>query len=37
MMQYAYCDQCFGRIQRHDWFKRFRIGRKSVDDYPRPR
>ena len=32
MLQNAYGDQCLGRIQCYDWFKRFKIGRESVDD-----
>ncbi|KAE9542487.1 hypothetical protein AGLY_003348 [Aphis glycines] len=34
MMQNAYGDQCLGRTQCYDWFKRFKNGRESVDDDP---
>jgi len=32
IMQNAYGDQCLRRTQCYDWFKRFKDGRKSVDD-----
>ncbi|KAL4149442.1 hypothetical protein QTP88_003392 [Uroleucon formosanum] len=35
MLQNAYGDQCLGRTQCYDWFKRFKDGRESVDDDPR--
>jgi hypothetical protein len=35
MMQNVYDDQCLGRTQCYDRFKRFKDGRKSVDDDPR--
>ena len=34
-VQNAYGEQCLGRTQCYDQFKRFKDGRESVDDDPR--
>jgi transposase len=36
MLKQVYGDQCVGRTQCYEWFKRFKGGRKSTDDDPRP-
>jgi transposase len=35
MLKQVYGDQCVGRTQCYEWFKRFKDGRKSTDDDPR--
>jgi histone-lysine N-methyltransferase SETMAR len=36
MLEQAYGDQCVGLTQCYEWFQRFKDGRQSTDDDPRP-
>jgi hypothetical protein len=36
MLKQVYGDQCVGRMQCFEWFKRFKDGQQSSDDGPRP-
>jgi hypothetical protein len=36
MLKQVYGDQCMGRTQCYEWFKRFKDSRQSTDNDPRP-
>jgi hypothetical protein len=37
MLREAFGDNALGLAQTNEWFKRFKQGRKSVDDHERPK
>jgi len=35
MLQQAYGEDCLSRTQCHDWYRRFKSGRTSIEDDPK--
>ena len=35
MLQQAYGEDCLNRTQSHEWYQRFKSGRKSIEDDPK--
>ena len=36
MLQQAYGEDCLSRTQYHEWYQRFKSGRTSIEDDPKP-
>ena len=35
MLQQAYVEDCLSRTQCHEWYRRFKSGRTSIEDDPK--